>query len=75
MPLADTSVWMRQADGILLVLRQGTTEKGMLQSGLEAIERKKLIGALLNETKKAARNDYYYDKLPTLASDQTSRIE
>jgi capsular exopolysaccharide synthesis family protein len=75
MPLADTSVWMRQADGILLVLRQGTTEKGMLQSGLEAIERKKLIGALLNETKKAARNDYYYDKLPALASDQTSRVE
>ncbi len=75
MPLADTSVWMRQADGILLVLRQGTTEKGMLQSGLEAIERKKLIGALLNGTKKAAGNDYYYDKVPALASDKTSRVD
>ena len=51
MPLADTSVWMRLADGILLVVRQGTTEKRQLQRGLEAIERKKLIGALLNGTK------------------------
>ena len=27
LPLADTSVWMRLADGILLTTRQGTTEK------------------------------------------------
>lgn len=67
MPLADTSVWMRQADGILLVLRQGTTEKGQLQSGLEAIERKKLIGALLNGSNKPARNDYY-DYPPAITS-------
>ena len=30
MPLADTSVWMRLADGILLVVRQGITEKRQL---------------------------------------------
>ena len=51
LPLADTSVWMRLADGILLVVRQGTTEKRQLQRGLEAIESKKLIGALLNGSK------------------------
>ncbi len=60
LPLADTSVWMRVADGILLVARQGTTEKRQLQRGLEALERKKLIGALLNGSKSTTRSDYYY---------------
>jgi capsular exopolysaccharide synthesis family protein len=60
LPLADTSVWMRLADGILLTTRQGTTEKRQLQRGLEAIEPKKLIGALVNSSKNAAASDYYY---------------
>jgi capsular exopolysaccharide synthesis family protein len=60
LPLADTSVWMRLADGILLTTRQGTTEKRQLQRGLEAIESKKLIGALVNSSKHAAASDYYY---------------
>ena len=37
LPLADTSVWMRSADGIILVARKGITEKKQLQKGLEAI--------------------------------------
>ena len=60
LPLADTSVWMRVVDGILLVARQGITAKRQLQRGLEALEPKKLIGALLNGSKSAARSDYYY---------------
>jgi Mrp family chromosome partitioning ATPase len=60
LPLADTSVWMRLADGILLTTRQGTTEKRQLQRGLEAVESKKLIGALVNSSKHAAAGDYYY---------------
>ena len=60
LPLADTSVWMRLADGILIVTRQGTTEKRHLQRGLEALEPKKLIGALVNGSKNAADSNYYY---------------
>ena len=60
LPLADTSVWMRLADGILLATRQGTTEKRKLQKGLEAIEPKKLLGALVNSSTNATANDYYY---------------
>jgi capsular exopolysaccharide synthesis family protein len=65
LPLADTSVWMRLADGILLVARQGITEKRQLQKGLEALESKKLIGALLNVSKSAACTDYYYYRSPS----------
>jgi capsular exopolysaccharide synthesis family protein len=60
MPLADTSVWMRWAEGILLVTRQGISEKQQLQRGLEAIESKKLIGAVLNGSRRSSRQDYYY---------------
>jgi capsular exopolysaccharide synthesis family protein len=62
-PLADTSVWMRLADGILLVVRQGITEKKQLERGLEALENKKVIGALLNGSKRPVRSDYYYSSV------------
>jgi capsular exopolysaccharide synthesis family protein len=62
LPLADASVWMRLADGVLLVTRQGVTEKRQLLKGLEAIDVKKLIGALLNCSRNAAHSDYYYSK-------------
>ncbi len=59
LPLADTSVWMRLSDGVLLVARPEITEKKQLQKGLEAIEKSKLIGALLNASREAAHSDYY----------------
>jgi capsular exopolysaccharide synthesis family protein len=60
LPLADTSVWTNLADGILLVTRQGTTQKRQLKRGLEALGTQKLIGAVLNSAKGAAHTDYYY---------------
>jgi len=59
LPLADTSLWTRLADGILLVTRKGTTEKKELQRGLEAVDKSKLIGALVNSSASAAHSDYY----------------
>ena len=59
LPLADTSLWSRLADGILLVTRQGITEKQQLQRGLEAIEKSKLLGALMNSSSNASHADYY----------------
>ena len=64
LPLADTSVWTRMADGVLLVARQGVTEKRHLLKGLEAFDSKKLIGALLNCSRNSAHSDYYYSKRP-----------
>jgi capsular exopolysaccharide synthesis family protein len=60
LPLADTSVWMRLADGVLLVTRQGTTEKRQLQKGLAALDSTKLLGALLNGSMASAYSGYYY---------------
>jgi capsular exopolysaccharide synthesis family protein len=60
LPLADTSIWSRIADGILLVARQGTTEKEPLERGLPALDSKKLLGAVLNCSKASTYSSYYY---------------
>jgi capsular exopolysaccharide synthesis family protein len=75
LPLGDTSLWMRQADGVLLVTRQGATEKQQLQRGLEAIESSKLIGALLNSSREAASSDYYTRHVPSAVAAQGSLPE
>jgi capsular exopolysaccharide synthesis family protein len=72
LPLADTSVWMRLSDGILLVSRQGTTVKRQLQRGLEALEQRKVIGALLNASKHPDHDDYYYGPANTSRSDDAT---
>ena len=64
LPLADTSVWTRLADGILLVTRQGITQKRHLKRGLEALESKKVIGAVLNSSTNSSDNKYYSYRRP-----------
>lgn len=59
LPLADTSIWSRLADGILLVTRKGITEKQQLQRGLNALDQSKLLGALVNSSVNMAHSDYY----------------
>jgi len=59
LPLADTSVWARLADGVLLVTREGITKKQMLQRGLQAIEQSKLLGAVVNSSSNTDHSNYY----------------
>jgi capsular exopolysaccharide synthesis family protein len=68
LPLADTSLWVRQTDGILLVTRKGITEKQQLQRGLEALERSKLLGALVNGSTDTVHSDYYLRYGPATSS-------
>jgi capsular exopolysaccharide synthesis family protein len=63
LPLADTSIWMRSTDGILLVTRIGTTEKRQLEKGLEALDPQKMLGALVNSSVESAYSGYYYRTL------------
>jgi capsular exopolysaccharide synthesis family protein len=68
LPLADTSIWGRLSDGIVLVTRKGTTEKQQLQRGLEALEQSKLLGALVNGSTDTAHSDYYQRYGPPASS-------
>lgn len=60
LPLADTSIWMKLVDAILLVTRQGVTERRSLQRGLEMIEPDKLLGAVMNSSTSLPHTAYYY---------------
>jgi capsular exopolysaccharide synthesis family protein len=68
LPLADTSVWARLADGILLVTRPGVTEKQQLDRGLKTLEKSKLLGALVNGSNDVAHSDYYQRYGPLASS-------
>jgi len=59
LPLADTSVWMRMADGVILVAREGLTEKRELKRGLEILEQSKLLGVVLNSSTETDHSNYY----------------
>ena len=60
LPLADTSVWARLADGILLVTREGTTKRRQLQRGLQVLEESKILGAVVNSSASTEHTNYYY---------------
>jgi len=76
-PLADTSIWVRSADGVLLVAREGTTQRRQLKRGLQALEPSKLLGVVLNSSTNPDHDSYYqrYGPLPAKSSAAKSRID
>lgn len=60
LPLADTSIWVRMADGILLVVRPGVTPKRQLQKTFEAVEQSKVLGSVVNGSSEITENHYYH---------------
>jgi len=60
LPLADTSIWMRMADAVMLVARPGVAVKQQLQRTIEAIEQSKLLGSVINASSDASHNNSYY---------------
>ncbi len=59
LPLADTILWSRLADGVLLVVRQGKTGKRPLKRALEMLDRSTLLGVVLNSCSNTDQQDYY----------------
>ena len=59
LPLGDTSVWMRLVEGVLLVTREGVTQRRHLQRGLEVLDQTKLLGTVLNSCSNADHSNYY----------------
>jgi len=60
-PLADTPLWTKLADGVLLVTREGVSEKKMLARAAEAIDRSTLLGIVVNSCG-ASEHEYYYSR-------------
>jgi capsular exopolysaccharide synthesis family protein len=73
LPMADVSFWSRQADGLLLVVREGHTPKSILQRGLETLDNPKVVGVVLNdahEVESGYYGRYYYHHKKDTRSDK-----
>jgi capsular exopolysaccharide synthesis family protein len=67
-PLADTPLWMKLADGVLLVTREGVCEKKQLERALEVIDPATMLGVVVNSCS-TNEQKYYYARYGTTASD------
>ena len=68
LPLADTPLWMKLADGVLLVTREGVCEKKQLTRALEVIDKATMLGVVVNS---CSRNEhkYYYSRYSPAAAE------
>jgi capsular exopolysaccharide synthesis family protein len=58
-PVADTTFWMKQADGVLLVIREGVSEKKAVERALDSFDRAVLLGVVVNSCSSSDHTDYY----------------
>jgi capsular exopolysaccharide synthesis family protein len=61
LPLADTPLWMKLADGVLLVTREGVCEKKQLERTVEVIEPSTMLGVIVNSCD-SNEQKYYYSR-------------
>lgn len=58
-PLADTSFWTKLCDGVLLVAREGMSERRPLKRVLDVLDRSMLLGVVLNSSSSGDHKNYY----------------
>jgi len=72
LPLADTSMLMRFSDGVLMVAREGVTQKKPMQKAVEVIDPALLLGIVLNSSTNTDHVNYYQRYAPTDSPDANS---
>jgi capsular exopolysaccharide synthesis family protein len=72
MPLADTSVWLRLADGALMVVRENQTSKKVLQKAMDNLGKTPLLSVVFNDAKNA--DESYYDAYKTPAGNPGRQV-
>ena len=60
-PVADTPFWMKLADGVLLVIREGASEKKVVERALHSFDRAVLLGVVINSCSRS-EHKYYYSR-------------
>jgi capsular exopolysaccharide synthesis family protein len=68
LPLADTPLWMKLADGVLLVTREGVCDKRQLERTVEVIDRSTMLGVVVNSCE-SNEQKYYYSRYGSPAND------
>jgi capsular exopolysaccharide synthesis family protein len=65
-PLADTPLWMKLSDGVLLVTREGVCEKKQLERAVEVLDRATVLGVVVNSCN-SNEQKYYYSRYSSAA--------
>jgi len=60
-PVADTTFWMKLADGVLVVIREGVSEKKGVEWALDSFDRAVLLGVVVNSCSRS-EHTYYYSR-------------
>ena len=58
-PVADTAFWMKLADGVLVVIREGISEKKTVEKAISSFESSRLLGVVVNSCSSNEHKDYY----------------
>jgi capsular exopolysaccharide synthesis family protein len=61
LPLADTPLWMKLSDGVLLVTREGVCEKKQLARTVEVLDPSTILGVVVNSCS-SNEQKYYYSR-------------
>jgi capsular exopolysaccharide synthesis family protein len=71
LPLADTPLWMKLADGVLLVTREGVCERKQLERTVEVIDPATMLGVVVNSCH-SNEQKYYYSRYGSAANGSDS---
>ena len=72
LPLADTPLLMRLADGVLLVTREGVCDKKQLEKAVETIDHSTMLGVVVNSCHSLDQKDYYARYGPAAGEESSS---
>ncbi len=67
LPLADTPLWMKLADGVLLVTREGVCDKKQLERVVKVIDPATMLGVVVNSCS-SNEQKYYYSRYSSAAA-------
>jgi capsular exopolysaccharide synthesis family protein len=70
-PLADTPLWMKLADGVLLVTREGLCDRKQLERAMEVIDHSTMLGVVVNSCS-SNEQKYYYARYNSAANGEES---
>ncbi len=73
-PLADTPLWMKMADGVLLVTREGVCEKKQLERAVELLDRSTMLGVVINSCHSNEQKYYYYSRYGSAAANSSASL-
>ncbi len=67
LPVADTTFWMKLADGVLVVIREGVSERKVVERALDSFDRNILLGLVVNSCSRD-EHKYYYARYNEVAA-------